>query len=239
MNEFGRRESHKSLLPAEMPKSSFYTLQNTFKEDNNLSHVSDSYMVKGKLSSCGKTNLKDYEFLKPKFKSQKNVFELDVNDEVYMKDETKEGERMCGVEGNGSFPLEKINPSLSNLDINLFPGSVSNSQSNMDANRFVLNSKRNSKLVDLNEPIQFEESSTQGPVRNVELSVNLREDVKERDIFGSSGSKSQSWSKESYRSCLGEKDGSSVFNTILSESVKNGNRHLTCNYKAGMDILVG
>ncbi|KAK1352384.1 hypothetical protein POM88_053323 [Heracleum sosnowskyi] len=176
MNDLGRRESHKFLLPAETTKPSLPTLQNSFKDDNNISCVSDSYVVKG-----------------------------------------KQGERIFGVEGNGSFPLEKNSSLLSKLDMNLCPRSVSNGQSNRDANRFVLNSKRNNKLVDLNEPIWVEESSTRDPVRNVEISVNLREDIKERDLH----------------SCLGEKDGRNVFNTIQSESVKNGNWHLTFHSKAG------
>lgn len=210
MNELGRRESHKSLLPAETTKPSLLPLQNSFKDDNNISCVADSYVVKGKLSSHDRTHLKDTEFPKPEYKFQKKMFQLEVNDEG------KQGERIRGVEGNESFPLVKNYSSLSNLDMNMCPGSVSNGQSNRDANRFGLNSKRNNKLVDLNEPIWVEESSTRDPVRNVEISVNLREDMKQRDI----------------RSCLGEKDGRNVFNT-QSESVKNGNWHLTYNSKTG------
>lgn len=211
MNELGRRESHKSLLPAEISNPSLLTLQNSFKDDNNVSRVSDSYMVNGKLSSHDRIHLKDYEFPKPEYRFQKKMFELEVNDEG------KQGERIYGVEGKESFPLEKNYSSLSKLDMNLCPGSVSNGQSDRDANRFVSNSKINNKLVDLNEPILVEESSTSDPVRNVEISINLREDIKERDI----------------RSCLGEQDGRNVFNTIQSESVKNGNWNLAYNSKAG------
>lgn len=206
MNELGRRESHKSLLPAETIKPGLLTLQNSFKDDNNI-------------SSHDKTNLKlkDYEFPKPEYKFQKKMFELEVNDEV------KQGKRICGVERHESFFAEKNYSSLSKLDMNSCPGSVSDGQNNMNDSRFVLNSKRNKELVDLNKPIWVEELCTRDPLRNVEIPVNFREDIKEQDT----------------RSCLGEKDGRNVFKTIQSESVKNGNWHLTYNSKAGMDILVG
>lgn len=219
MNELGRRESHKSLLPAGTTKPGLLTLQKSFKDDNNTSRVPDSYMVKGEASSHDRTHLKlkDYEFPKPEYKFQKKMFELEVNDEA------KQGERICGVEGNESFLLEKNYSSLSKLDMDLCSGRVSNGQSNIDDSRFVLNSKRNKELVDLNEPIWVEESSTRDPVRNVEISANFREDIKERDI----------------RSCFGENGGRNVFKTTQSESVKNGNWHLNCNSKAGMCNLVG
>ncbi|KAL1809601.1 hypothetical protein ACET3Z_026591 [Daucus carota] len=224
MNEFGRRESHKSLLLAETPKHSFPTLQNSYKDDSYISRISDSYMVKGKVPSNDRTHMKDYKFLKPEYKFQKKMFELEVNDELSTKDGEKREERNLN------------NPSLSSLDMNLCPGSVSNSQSNRDANRYVVNSKRNNNLVDLNEPIWVDESSTRDPPRNVEISVNL-EDVRERDIFGNSSLKSQSVSKESYQSCHGEKDEKSVFNTIQSESLKSGNWHLSRNSKSGQTRL--
>ncbi|KAL8117178.1 hypothetical protein AgCh_015183 [Apium graveolens] len=177
--------------------------ESMFREQKDGNNISSHEMTHLKLKDC--------EFPKPEYMFQKKMFGQEVNDEV------KQGKILCGVERNDSFLVEKNYSSLSKLDMNFCPGGVSNGQRNIDDSRFVLNSKRNKELVDLNEPIWLEELSARDPVRNVDISVNFREDIKERDIH----------------SCLGEKDGRNVFSTVQSESVRNGNWHLTYNSKAG------
>ncbi|XP_059670393.1 uncharacterized protein LOC132315949 isoform X2 [Cornus florida] len=251
MNEIGRREPHKHLIPAETSQPSLFFSQIP-SEDAKKTYVSNlpfenSNSIQSPLSLMNRKNMsgplsfedavtfKNVESLESKCNMfQKKMFNPELTTDLYMHNKGKQlEERVFGVSGMESYPLNSNCEVKCGRDGKLSVGSGLNSGCNGEASRCNLFPKRTRDMADLNEPIQVEGTPASISVDNLGNITCLEEEIRRRDVFVHSNSSFHLSSKRSSQPFLIKRDGGISPGNLHSENEREPKEQLTYIVEAG------
>ncbi|KAA8547947.1 hypothetical protein F0562_004376 [Nyssa sinensis] len=183
--------------------------------------------------------LRDCETLESKCNNmfQKRMFNLEHSAGLYLNNEGKTlEERVSGVLGVESYPLNRNCEFIHGRNVNLSLGSALNSGCNCDASRCNLYLRKTCDMADLNEPIQFEETSVSASVDNLCNIICLKEDIRRKDVSVNSNSGTSGFhllSNTSSQSSLVGRDRGICLNSSHSENKRDQKEQFTGNFEAG------
>lgn len=167
---------------------------------------------------------------------QRRAIDLQSPFNLYINNEEKHlEERYCGLSGIQSSSASNIHEILHNRDKKSFSFIALNNHKNGDALRSSLRLKRNNKLVDLNEPIQLEETSVSDTTCEPGNFTSNLDNKKKADLSTTSNSFFHPVWKDTWLGSIKDTNGGTCFNSLQSRNEGNKREQLTYDLKTSKD----